>query len=148
LGVPADALLNGYIEEPLPPVGQPPVEPLTILGDVIRELRAARGWSQAGLSRITGVAQQYISWIENNQTADIGTETLQKLAQAFGLSDVELLRAARAAAPIADQLASLPPGVVQKLLQLQPDLYPEDWEQIVAEAVMLARKNAQFAALR
>lgn len=65
-----------------------------MLGDAVRDLRTARGWSQAGLHRVTGIAQQHINRIEKNQTTDVGLKNLEKLAGAFGISVAELLERA------------------------------------------------------
>ena len=50
----------------------------------VRELREARGWSQAELARRTDVRPATLSNIETGQTKGIGFDTLEKLAKALG----------------------------------------------------------------
>ena len=55
--------------------------PLTVR---IKELREVKGWSQAELSRQSGVAQGMISRMENAQVESIHLPALEKLARALG----------------------------------------------------------------
>ena len=50
----------------------------------VRELREARGWSQAELARRADVRAATLSNIETGQTKGIDFETLEKLAKALG----------------------------------------------------------------
>ena len=50
----------------------------------VRELREARGWSQAELARRADVRPATLSNIETRQTKGIDFETLEKLAKALG----------------------------------------------------------------
>ena len=50
----------------------------------VRELREARGWSQAELARRADVRPATLSNIETEQTKGIDFETLEKLAAALG----------------------------------------------------------------
>ena len=52
--------------------------PLTVR---IKELREVKGWSQAELSRRSGVAQGMISRMENGQVESIHLPALEKLAK-------------------------------------------------------------------
>ncbi len=49
----------------------------------VRELREARGWSQAELANRSGVRRATISAIENDQTTGVDFETLEGLARAL-----------------------------------------------------------------
>ncbi len=55
--------------------------PLTVR---IKELREVKGWSQAELSRRSGVAQGMISRMENGQVESVHLPGLEKLAKALG----------------------------------------------------------------
>lgn len=52
-------------------------------GDVIREARKKRGWSQAELGEKSNVSRPTIARIEANN--DVTTATIAKIAQALGL---------------------------------------------------------------
>ncbi len=52
-------------------------------GDVIREARKRRGWSQAELGEKSGVSRPTIARVEANN--DVTTATIAKIAQALGL---------------------------------------------------------------
>lgn len=52
-------------------------------GDVIREARKKRGWSQAELGEKSGVSRPTIARVEANN--DVTTATIAKIAQALGL---------------------------------------------------------------
>lgn len=59
----------------------------------IKQLRQARGWSQAKLSRVTGIHSSTLSHIENGHTK-VWPNHLARLARAFDISLDELLRGA------------------------------------------------------
>jgi transcriptional regulator with XRE-family HTH domain len=52
-------------------------------GDVIREARKKRGWSQVELGEKSGVSRPTIARVEANN--DVTTATIAKIAQALGL---------------------------------------------------------------
>ncbi len=52
-------------------------------GDVIRDARKKRGWSQAELGEKSGLSRPTIARIEANN--DVTTATIVKIAQALGL---------------------------------------------------------------
>lgn len=52
-------------------------------GDVIRDARKAKGWSQIELGERAGVSRPTIARIEANH--DVTTATVAKVAQALGL---------------------------------------------------------------
>jgi transcriptional regulator with XRE-family HTH domain len=51
----------------------------------VRELREAKGWSQAELARRAGLRPATLSAIETNQTTGIDLTTLDALAMALGV---------------------------------------------------------------
>ena len=53
-------------------------------GDVIREARKQRGWSQAELSEKSGVSRPTVARVEANN--DVTTATIAKIAKALGLT--------------------------------------------------------------
>ena len=55
------------------------------LGEVIREAREARGWTQKELSRRANTSQSYISRIEDANYDRLMIATLQKLAKILEL---------------------------------------------------------------
>ena len=52
-------------------------------GDVIREARKKKGWSQAELGEKSGLSRPTIARIEGNN--DVTTATIAKIAQVLGL---------------------------------------------------------------
>jgi transcriptional regulator with XRE-family HTH domain len=60
------------------------------LGNRIRFLRRARGWSQEDLHRRTGLSRAFAGAIERGE-CDMGMVTLYKLAKAFRITLSELL---------------------------------------------------------
>ncbi len=65
------------------------------IGDIVKQLREARGWTQGELARRVGnIEQNTISAIETGRTLMPEQATLLGLADAFGISEIELLRAA------------------------------------------------------
>jgi transcriptional regulator with XRE-family HTH domain len=53
-------------------------------GDVIRQARKKRGWSQAELGEKSNVSRPTIARVEANK--DVTTATIAKIAQALGLT--------------------------------------------------------------
>lgn len=56
----------------------------------VRVLRAARGWSQESLAELAGLHRTYISAVERMEH-NIGIDSVDKIARAFGVSMSELL---------------------------------------------------------
>ena len=54
------------------------------LGQQLRALRRAKGWSQGQLARLSGVARETISRIENGTYNDIGVKKLVTLLELVG----------------------------------------------------------------
>jgi transcriptional regulator with XRE-family HTH domain len=62
-----------------------------LLAQRLRLLRTLRGWSQETLAEQAGLHRTYISGIERAER-NLGLDNLDKLAQAFGVTVVDLLK--------------------------------------------------------
>jgi transcriptional regulator with XRE-family HTH domain len=62
-----------------------------LVGQKIRELRTARGWTQTYLSVYAGVGRNYISDVELGKK-EIGLRNLQLLARSLDVKTAALLR--------------------------------------------------------
>ena len=56
------------------------------LGEKIRKLRTARGWSSGELSKESGVSRAYLWQLETDGKGNPSFDVLQKLANALGVS--------------------------------------------------------------
>ncbi len=63
------------------------------LGERIRSLRQAKGYTLKQLSTLTGLSASFVSMLENGKTG-VAAARLQRVAEAFGLSAADLLPAA------------------------------------------------------
>jgi transcriptional regulator with XRE-family HTH domain len=63
-----------------------------LLAQRLRLLRTLRGWSQETLAEHAGLHRTYISGIERGER-NLGLDNLDKLAQAFGVTVGDLLKA-------------------------------------------------------
>src|SRR5689334_13012469 len=71
-----------------------------MFGDVVKERRLARGWSQQKLAGLVGVSTPYISMMENKHRGqEPGYDTLVRMAEAFDTTVEELRSAAQRNAP-------------------------------------------------
>jgi transcriptional regulator with XRE-family HTH domain len=64
---------------------------MTTLGDRVRELRKARGWSQQALGDRAGVTAQTVWLLETHQLKDVKLSTLSKIAGALEIPVPDLL---------------------------------------------------------
>ena len=62
------------------------------LGEVIRELRLQRGWSQEELARRAKVSTSYIGHLERGARKGASWAVIVKLARAFGIPEEEFFR--------------------------------------------------------
>lgn len=62
-----------------------------LLAQNLRVLRLTRGWSQEALAEVAGLDRSYVGDIERAER-NVGLDSLERLAGAFGLSVPELLR--------------------------------------------------------
>ena len=70
--------------------GNSPLTPEAALGQALRKLRLAAGWSQERLGHESGVQRNFISLIETGQSQPTVT-TLFKLANALGVRASKLI---------------------------------------------------------
>ena len=61
-----------------------------LLAQNLRVMRMTRGWSQEALAEASGLDRSYIGDIERAQR-NVGVDSLERLAHAFGISVPELL---------------------------------------------------------
>lgn len=64
--------------------------PAAAIGELVRQLRGARGWTQERLARAAGITITCLSNLERGATKDPNIETIAGLATAFGLQPSEL----------------------------------------------------------
>lgn len=57
----------------------------------LREIREAKGLSQAQLGKVSGVPQSYISRVEAGRLSTINLKHLEKLARALGVNAAVLI---------------------------------------------------------
>jgi transcriptional regulator with XRE-family HTH domain len=69
-------------------------------GDVIRKLRASVNWTLRDLASVSGVNVQVIHRLESGQTRDPKTATLERLAEAFGITARDLRSAVPLPSPV------------------------------------------------
>lgn len=55
------------------------------LGEIVRDLREARGLTQAQLAERAQIALSYVTLIEAGQEANLSRQILQRLARALGV---------------------------------------------------------------
>ena len=61
------------------------------LGKRVRELRRERGWRQIDLAQHSGMAESYLSYVENG-TKEVCLRNLEALARSFEKSLSDLLK--------------------------------------------------------
>lgn len=66
-----------------------------LVGSNVRAFRARRGWTQEQLAERSGFSQQYISGLEQGRRNPT-VVSLYELAQALGVTPIDLLRPASA----------------------------------------------------
>lgn len=96
-----------------------------MLGEKIKFLRKLKGLTQADLARLAGVDNTYISQLERGKRPNVGLATLERIAQALGVT-------------VADLNSLVPPQTIfdvlpdeAKLFYGSPDALP--WLKIVPE---------------
>lgn len=111
------------------------------LGEQVRALRKARGWSQQELAAQTGgeLDQTAISRIETRTGYEPGVFTAATIARAFGLSVDELLAGVTQPefSPLVETELRLPEGPVRRAIELL---------QAQVDAAMAMAQEAKIAA--
>lgn len=74
----------------------------------IKEIREARGWTQADLSAASGINQGYLSKMENG-TANATMDKIKAVSAALGVDDYELFAPSDVKARILLAFGQLPP---------------------------------------
>jgi transcriptional regulator with XRE-family HTH domain len=92
---------------------------LKLLGERIRDLRKARGWSQERFADVCGVHRTYMGHLERGEK-NVSFNTLVRLADALGITLSELL-------------AEESSRAVKKRAPRQPALSPDDLGGVVRE---------------
>nr|DAE48769.1 MAG TPA: helix-turn-helix domain protein [Caudoviricetes sp.] len=59
---------------------------INLLGDNIRKLRLEKGLGLNEVARLANITGGYLSSIENNKRTNVGTEILESIAKAIGVS--------------------------------------------------------------
>ena len=67
------------------------METISTVGDKVRELRKARGWTQATLGERSGVTAQTVWLLETHKLEDVKLSTLEGIAGALEVSLTDLL---------------------------------------------------------
>ena len=104
----------------------------TRLGEKIKTLREERGWTQNELSRRATIARTNLASIETGKVKNPSTNTLLRLARAFGIRPEELYEAAGYIknAKAAYQYKESPQEAIDRLKLALPKPVPfyEDYE--------------------
>ena len=112
----------------------------------VRELRRAKGVTQAELARVIGVAQNTLSYWEQGKY-DIDTDSLQRIADYFDCSVDYLLVRSDSAAPSVNTVSPLPsPPVTERDIQValfggDEEVTDEMWEEVKSFAEFVKSKN-------
>ena len=62
-----------------------------MIGDKVRELRLAKGWSMARVDREANLTHGHCRLIESGRRTDVTLETARSIAEAFGVTLDELV---------------------------------------------------------
>lgn len=114
-----------------------------LIGDRVRRLRVARGWSLRHLARMTGLNQSYLSKLEAGKVQSPGANAIARLAEAFGVAAGALLGGEEA------QPRLSAPGtaeyVARELVREWRDL-PEAERQLILEMIEARRRYRERVA--
>jgi transcriptional regulator with XRE-family HTH domain len=115
-----------------------------MIGAWVKAERERRGWSQSELARRAGLTPQAIGQLERSRRRHPYPETVEGLAQAFGVTAEALYRAAYGdLAPETSDLVveASPMGVldnwVKRIVALGPELTPAERIAVLEHAVAL-----------
>ena len=82
------------------------------LGEKIRKLRAAKGWSSGELAQNSGVSRAYLWQLETDGKKSPSIQILERLAKALGVPLTEFLEKGQSQGPVP---TTLPPGLTNFL---------------------------------
>ena len=112
----------------------------------VRELRRAKGITQAELARVIGVAQNTLSYWEQGKY-DIDTDSLQRIADYFDCSVDYLLVRSDSTASSANAVSPTPsPTITERDIQValfggDEEVTDEMWEEVKSFAEFVKSKN-------
>jgi transcriptional regulator with XRE-family HTH domain len=110
----------------------------------LRRLRQRLGWTQQDLAERSGVQRPTISKIETGNRQNLRTTTLQRLAQALGVTADDLLLA-----PPLHAVADRPPDyktTLAAVVKLAEDLEQADLEDLLEYIEFLRAKRGRHQA--
>jgi transcriptional regulator with XRE-family HTH domain len=120
-----------------------------MFGDVVRQRRLERGWTQQQLAELVGVTTPYISMIEGKKRGqEPGHDVLVAMAAAFHTTVEELREAATGSAqfPTEEMIAAgLKPEMAQALAAQWERVPIHKRHAILTKAKRLARLYAEIA---
>ncbi len=94
----------------------------TTLGQYLRDLRKQRAWSQVDAAKRIGIEQTTVSALERNRTALPTMNILHNIADAYGVSEVNLLQASGYIRPTTAEKAGEQLSLSQEETTLLSDL--------------------------
>ena len=110
------------------------------LGDKLRELRKASGFTLRELADKAGLDYTYISKIETNKLEYMpAVDTIRKLAELLDANPLELLSLADKLPPELDQISNVP-AARRFMERAQRVASPQDWEALLE---VLERRHAE-----
>jgi transcriptional regulator with XRE-family HTH domain len=109
---------------------RPPIPPEArrgaSLGQLLREWRRGRGWTQRDLERISGVNQSIISRLESGRVVGMQLSTLGRLAWALKAEEAVLLALAAEGGDAIQEIAASGDGPTARQLELILRKRPRD----------------------
>jgi len=107
----------------------------SMIGKVIRERRELRGWTQEQLAHESGLPQSYISNLERGARRG-SIEAFQAIARALHIPLAEIFQVTtQQGTEISvpqDPSPDIPDPLVGEILDIWPDLTPEDRDAVLA----------------
>jgi len=108
-----------------------------MIGDLVRQRREAKGWTQTELALHTGLRQVYISQVENGDIKVPRDHNLDTLGQALGVTRAEFYRAA-------GMFNDLPADAMPPPRLAAPEVEDKAWDPAKLVAWVEAHPDEQF----
>lgn len=106
-----------------------------MIGNIIRERREARGWTQEQLAKESGLPQSYISNLERGARRG-SIEAFQAIARALHIPLAEVFQVTnqQGAGLVTEETPAraIPDPLVGEILDIWADLSPEDRDAVLA----------------
>jgi transcriptional regulator with XRE-family HTH domain len=116
---------------------------LPTIGDRVKEVREARGWTQDRLAKETGISKGFLSEVENNKgTGNIGADYVLRIANVLGVSLDYLLRGEVGNQERAREPVTIPRTLSDAAQQLVLS-YAETLTLLEAHKAVIARRSAR-----